>query len=95
MGRLEEYSGGQRRRQRTCLGFAAADDASNDELRVVEGRTIGVRQAVAEVPTFVDGPGRLWCSMSKYPPAEPGALGIGPLEAAVRIANAILHCLAT
>jgi len=33
--------------------------------------------------------------LCKYPPAEPGALGIGPLEAAVRIANAILHCLAT
>jgi len=31
----------------------------------------------------------------KYPPAEPGALGIGPLEAAVRIADAILHLLAT
>ena len=32
---------------------------------------------------------------SKYPPAEPGALGFGPLEAAVRIADAILHLLAT
>jgi hypothetical protein len=31
----------------------------------------------------------------KYPPAEPGALGIGPLEAAVRVANATLHLLAT
>jgi hypothetical protein len=31
----------------------------------------------------------------KYPPAEPGALGIGPLEAAVRIADATLHSLAT
>src|SRR5712675_3281676 len=27
----------------------------------------------------------------KYPPAEPGALGIGPLEAAVRVAKATLH----
>ncbi len=32
---------------------------------------------------------------SKYPPAEPGALGIGPLEAAVRVADAALHSLAT
>jgi hypothetical protein len=31
----------------------------------------------------------------KYPPAEPGALGIGPLEAAVRGADATLHPLAT
>jgi hypothetical protein len=31
----------------------------------------------------------------KYPPAEPGALGIGPLEAAVRVADAALHSLAT
>jgi hypothetical protein len=26
--------------------------------------------------------------ISKYPPAEPGALGIGPLEAADRVADA-------
>jgi hypothetical protein len=32
---------------------------------------------------------------SKYPPAEPGALGIGPLEAAIRGADATLHALAT
>jgi hypothetical protein len=39
-----------------------------------------------------------WTSVdkkSKYPPAEPGALGIGPLEAAVRGADATLHVLAT
>jgi hypothetical protein len=29
------------------------------------------------------------------PPAEPGALGIGPLEAAFRVADAALHSLAT
>ena len=28
---------------------------------------------------------------SRYPPAEPGALGIGPLEAANRVADATLH----
>ena len=32
---------------------------------------------------------------SKYPPAEPGALGFGPLEAAVRVADAPLYLLAT
>jgi hypothetical protein len=32
--------------------------------------------------------------LSKYPPAEPGALGIGPLEAAVRVADATLDSLA-
>jgi hypothetical protein len=26
---------------------------------------------------------------SKYPPAEPGALGMGPLEAAVGVADAV------
>jgi hypothetical protein len=35
------------------------------------------------------------CSRCKYPPAEPGALGIGPLEAAVRVADAALHSFAT
>ena len=32
---------------------------------------------------------------SKSPPAEPGALGIGPLEAAIRGADATLHALDT
>ena len=32
---------------------------------------------------------------SKYPPAEPGALGIGPLKAAVRVADAAPDSLAT
>src|ERR1700732_1991663 len=31
----------------------------------------------------------------KYPPAEPGALGIGAREAAVRVADATLYSLAT
>ena len=36
------------------------------------------------------------CSCSgKYPPAEPGALGLGPLETAVRVADAALYSLAT
>jgi len=31
----------------------------------------------------------------KYPPAEPGPLGIGPLEAAVEVADAAPNSLAT
>ncbi len=35
------------------------------------------------------------CAQGKYPPAEPGALGIGPLEAAVGVADAAPNSLAT
>jgi hypothetical protein len=34
-------------------------------------------------------------TICKYPPAEPGALELGPLEAALRVADAALHSLAT
>jgi len=36
------------RRQRAGLGLAVADDAGDDEIRIVEGGAEGVRQRVAE-----------------------------------------------
>ncbi len=48
-------AGGQRPR----LGLAVADDASDDQIGIVEGCSIGVRQRVAQLATFVHRAGRL------------------------------------
>ena len=47
------------RRQRAGLGLAVADDAADDEVGVVEGRAVGVRERVAELAALVDRAGRL------------------------------------
>ena len=47
------------RGQRSGLGFAVADDAGDDQIGIVEGRAIGVREGVAELAAFVDRAGRL------------------------------------
>jgi hypothetical protein len=69
---------------------------------VSDGQTVliycperGSVEPFANVIVDLHSRGALPSLLSKYPPAEPGALGIGPLEAAVRIADAILHLLAT
>src|SRR5439155_18399315 len=41
------------------LGLAVADDASDEQVGVVEGGTEGVRQRVAEFAAFVNRPRRL------------------------------------
>ena len=40
--------------ERARLGFAVADDAGDDQVRVVEGGSIGVAQGIAELPALVD-----------------------------------------
>ncbi len=42
------------RGQRAGLGFAVADDAGDDQIRVVERRAKGVAQAVAQLAPLVD-----------------------------------------
>src|SRR5436853_891004 len=51
-------------RQRAGLGFAIADDASDEQIRIIESRAIGMAEAVAEFATFVDGAGRLGSDMA-------------------------------
>ena len=41
------------------LGLAVADDARDDQVRVVERRAVGVREGVAELAALVDRAGRL------------------------------------
>ena len=48
-------AGGQRPR----LRLAVADDAGDDQVGIVKGRAVGVRQGVAQLAAFVDGAGRL------------------------------------
>ena len=45
-------------RERSGLRFAVTDDAGNDQLRIVEGRTVSVRQRVTELAAFMDRAGR-------------------------------------
>ncbi len=42
------------------FGLPVADDAGDDQIRIVEGGTIGVNQRIAQFPAFVNGAGRFW-----------------------------------
>src|SRR5215813_3242594 len=57
--RIEELVRVPRGGERPGLGLAVADDARDDEIRIVERRAIGMRQAVTELAAFVDRPRRL------------------------------------
>ncbi len=52
--RIQELVGMPARRQRSSLRLAVADDTGNDQVRVVEGCSVGVRDSVAELPAFVN-----------------------------------------
>ena len=58
------------RRQRAGLGLAVADDAHDDQIRVVERRAVGVGQRIAELAALVDRPGRLGRDMARDPAGE-------------------------
>ena len=58
VGRVQELVGVPAGRQRPGLGFPVADDGDHEQVGVVEGRPVGVRQRVAQFATFVDGAGR-------------------------------------
>jgi hypothetical protein len=50
---MQELVGVPARRERTRLGLAIADDARDDELRIVECGAERVRQRVTELASFV------------------------------------------
>ena len=58
------------RRQRPRLRFAIADDCGDDEVRIVEGRAIGVRKRVAQFAALMDGAGRLRRYVAWNPPGN-------------------------
>src|SRR5262249_8316371 len=51
--RGEEFVGMPARRQRSSFRFAVADDAGNDQIGVVERRSVGVRDGIAEFTALV------------------------------------------
>ena len=57
--RIQELVAVPARRERPGLGFTVADDASDDEVRVVERRTEGMAQSIAELTALVDAARRL------------------------------------
>ena len=56
--------------QRTGLRFAVPDNARDEQIGVVEGGTIGVRQGVAELTPLVHGSRRLGRMMAWNPARE-------------------------
>ena len=51
-------------RQRPCFRLAVANDAGDQQVRVVEGGAEGVEQAIAKLAAFVDRAGRLGCGVA-------------------------------
>ena len=56
--------------QRAGLGLAVADDAGDQQVRVVEGGSVGVAQGVAQLAALVDGAGRLRRHVAGNPARE-------------------------
>src|SRR5260221_14637043 len=56
---VEEFVGMPARRQRSSFRLAVADDAGNDQIGVVEGCSVGVRDGIAEFAALVYRTGRL------------------------------------
>ena len=52
--RIEELVGMPTRRQWSGFRLAVADDTGNDQIGIVEGRSIGVREGVAELTALVN-----------------------------------------
>ena len=57
--RVQELVGVPSRRQRAGLGLAVAYDAGHQQVRVVEGGSVGVRERVAQLSALVDRARRL------------------------------------
>src|SRR5262249_62208948 len=63
--RVEKLVGMPTRGQGAGFRFAVADDTGNYQIRVVEGRSVGVRESVAELAAFVNRTGRLRCNVAR------------------------------
>ena len=69
--------------QGTGLRLAIADDARDDQIRVVERRAVGVGQGVAELAAFMDGAGSFRRGVAGDAAGE-GELREQPLQARLR-----------
>ena len=52
-------------RQRTCLGLAVTDDTGDYQIWVVECRTIGMTQAIAQFSSLMDRTRCFWCNVTR------------------------------
>ena len=77
--RVQELVGMPARCQRSSLRFAVADDTGNDQIGVVEGRSVGMRKGVAEFAAFVNRTGRLRRNVARNAARE-GELGEQALQ---------------
>src|SRR5215471_14763439 len=50
---VQKFIGMPARRQRPGLRLTVTNDASDDQIGVVEGRSVGVRDGITELPAFV------------------------------------------
>src|SRR6516165_11293157 len=62
---VEKFVGMPARRQRSSFRFAVTDDAGNDQIGVVERRSVGVRDGIAEFAALVYRTGRLRRHMAR------------------------------
>ena len=68
--RIQKLVGMPAGRKRPGLGLPVADDAGDDQIRVVEGRAVRVRQGVTELAPLVNGAGRLGRDVTRDPAGE-------------------------
>jgi hypothetical protein len=72
------------------LRLAVPDDAADDEVGVVERRSVGVRQRVPELASLVDRPGRLRSHVGGDPAGE-GELPEEPAQPLLVVADLRVH----
>ena len=67
--------------ERAGFGLAVADDAGNDQIRIVEGGAIGVNQRITQFAAFMNRAGRFRRHMAGNS-VRPGELAEQPLQSA-------------
>src|SRR6516164_7644866 len=66
-GRIQEFVRVPGSCKRPGFRFAVAYDRCNDQIRVVEGSSISMRQGIPQLTAFVDGSRCLRCNMARDP----------------------------
>ncbi len=65
MHRIQKLVGVPGRREWPRFRFAVAHDTGDDQIRVVEGGAVGVRDGVAQFAAFMDRAGGFWCHVAR------------------------------
>ncbi len=67
---VQEFVGMPARRHRPGLGFAIADDTGNYQVRVVESRSVGMRECIPELAALVNRTGCFRRHVTRYAAGE-------------------------